>query len=189
MDIIDSPSLFRLCVCLYTLLWVRIYSHFISLHFAIGEDICSRSYTIRFRCQSELYDCLFSNFEGGSTFQGGKTHRRTANADFEMSFFLVLVVGVSCLGGGLPDVHGSCCDHFPFYGQLRSPERLDTGLHIGRRSPAFTARVTRLHLARVERPGPPGPGSRLEGEVFDVGRWSGNVPNVPGDYWHLSSPE
>ena len=34
----------------------------------------------------------------------------------------------------------------------------------------FGARVTRLHLARVERPGPPGPGSRLEGEVFDVGR-------------------
>ena len=41
----------------------------------------------------------------------------------------------------------------------REPGEFEVGVR------PFGARVTRLHLARVERPG-----SRLEGEVFDVGR-------------------
>ena len=79
IDIIDSPSFtcsFKLYLYInfiaHRALWVRIYSHFISLHFAIGEDICSRSYIIRFPCQSELMTAFFRISKGGYTFQGVK---------------------------------------------------------------------------------------------------------------------
>ena len=97
IDIIDSPSF----TCSFKL---YLYINFIAHRARIPSDsVANPSFMTAF----------FRISKGGPLFRGWKTHRRTANADFEMSFFLVLVVGVSCLGGGLPDVHGSCCDHFP----------------------------------------------------------------------------